>query len=39
MGDVIDVSGYQVIDHDDLMSFGKEAVAKMRADKARTTGD
>jgi len=39
MGDVSSVSGDQVVNADDLMAFGEEAIAKMRAEKTRRSSD
>ena len=39
VGDVVGVARDQVVDGDDAMAFGQQAVAKMRAEKAGAAGD
>ena len=39
VGDVVGIARKQIVDGDDAMAFGQKAVRKMRAEKARATGD
>jgi hypothetical protein len=39
MADVRGVTGDQIIDGDNAMTFSQEPVYQMRAEKARTSGD
>ena len=39
MGDICGIAGYQIIDANDRMTFGEQAITKMRTEKSGTAHD